>query len=150
MYGDVNNGGDPYYVNHLSALKDDGVMNNISSPNAPEIRGYVMLMMQRAAGATTPEVCATPENVLSCSLGLDTCPAQCQTVENKEGTLSLSSIGVDYTNIPMAGLVKFGSVKFDAASSDITINSVKIKKSGLSVLSGVTRIFFEKDGVRVT
>ena len=82
---------------------------------------------------------------------MDTCPAECQTnTVAKEGTLSLSSIGVDYTNIPMAGLVKFGSIKLDASSSDITINSIKIKKSGLSSLSGATRIFFEKDGVRVS
>ena len=152
LYGDTYNvDTNPYYAEHLAALKDAGIMTMIDNPSQVEVRGYVMLMMQRAAGGNaTPTICQTPENVLSCSLGLDTCPAQCQTVENKEGTLSLSSIGVDYTNIPMAGLVKFGSVKFDAASSDITINSVKIKKSGLSSLSGATRIFFEKDGVRVT
>ena len=48
LYGDVNNDGNPYYVNHLNALQDAGIMNNISNPNAPEVRGYVMLMMQRS------------------------------------------------------------------------------------------------------
>ena len=31
-------------------------MKDISTPNAREIRGYVMLMMQRADGGTTPPV----------------------------------------------------------------------------------------------
>jgi hypothetical protein len=80
LYGDANNGGDPWYVAHLAALKDAGIMSNISTPNALEIRGYVMLMMQRAdEGSTTSSICSTAENTLSCSLGLSTCPPECQT-----------------------------------------------------------------------
>jgi len=150
LYGDANNNGDPYYAAHLAALKAAGIMNNIDNPNANEVRGYVMLMMQRAGTDMTPAVCDTPENVLSCSLGLDTCPTECQTAVAKEGTLTLSSVGVDYTSIPKAGLVKFGSIKLDAAGADITVNSIKIKSQGLSTLSGETRIFFEKDGVRIS
>ncbi len=150
LYGDTYNGGEPYYVNHLNALKDAGIMNNIDNPNMNEVRGYVMLMMQRAAGAETPAVCETPENVLSCSLGLDTCPAECQAVEAKEGTLTLSSAGVDYTSVPMAGLVNFGSIKLAAAGADITVNSIKIKMQGLANLTATHKVFFEKDGVRIT
>ncbi|MEI7919125.1 MAG: S-layer homology domain-containing protein [bacterium] len=92
LYGDANNGGNPYYADHLAALKDAGIMTNISNPNAAEVRGYVMLMMQRADNGTTPEICSTPENVLSCSLGLDTCPAECKTTtpEVKNGSLNVS------------------------------------------------------------
>lgn len=150
LYGDTYNGGDPYYVNHLNALKAAGIMNKIDNPNMPEVRGYVMLMMQRAAGAETPAVCETPENVLSCSLGLDTCPAECQAVEAKEGTLTLSSAGVDYTSVPMAGLVNFGSIKLAAAGANITVNSIKIKMQGLANLTATHKVFFEKDGVRIT
>lgn len=150
LYGDVNNGGTPYYVNHLQALKDAGIMNNIDTPSQLEVRGYVMLMMQRASGAETPAICETPENILSCSLGLDTCPTECQTVVAKEGTLTMSSVGVSYASIPMAGLVNFGSIKLDAASADITVNSIKIKMQGLASLTGAYRVFFEKDGVRIS
>ena len=150
LYGDVNNDGDPYYVNHLAALKDAGIMTNISNPNANEVRGYVMLMMQRADEGTTPATCTTPENVLSCSLGLDTCPSECQTTEVKSGDITLSSIGVDYTSIPQAGLVKFGSIKLVAGGSDVTVNTIKLKKLGLSDLSTLTKVFFEKDGTRVS
>ncbi len=48
MYGEVHNGWEPYYVKHLNALKTDWIMKNISQASAPEIRWYVMLMMQRA------------------------------------------------------------------------------------------------------
>lgn len=48
IYGNIHNDGNPYYVNHLSALNAAGVMKNISTPNANEQRGLVMLMMQRA------------------------------------------------------------------------------------------------------
>jgi hypothetical protein len=150
LYGDANDGGDPYYADHLAALQEAGIMTNISNPNAPEVRGYVMLMLQRAAGGTTPAVCETPENVLSCSLGLDTCPAECTTTTVKEGSLTVSSVGVDYTSIPKAGLVNFGSIKFVSDGTEITVNSLKIKNAGLATLDSATRIFFEKNGVRIS
>lgn len=42
------NSGDPYYLPHLRALKNAGIMKNISTPNMKEIRWYVMLMMMRS------------------------------------------------------------------------------------------------------
>jgi hypothetical protein len=41
-------GGTPYYQAHLQALNTAHIMNNITDPSAmKEIRGYVMLMLQR-------------------------------------------------------------------------------------------------------
>jgi len=53
MYGEVNNGWEPYYVKHLTALQASWVMKDISKPNNLEIRWYVMLMMQRADDVIT-------------------------------------------------------------------------------------------------
>lgn len=152
LYGDANNvDTNPYYAEHLNALKDAGIMTKIDTPSQLEVRGYVMLMMQRASGDATPAVCSTPENTLSCSLGLDTCPAECQAnTEVKAGDLTLSSVGVDYTSVPKAGLVKFGSIKLTAGGSDVTLNTIKLKKIGLSDLNTATKVFFEKDGTRVS
>jgi hypothetical protein len=47
LYGTTNEGGTPYYLNHLKALKDNGIITNID-PDLQEIRGYVMLMLERA------------------------------------------------------------------------------------------------------
>jgi len=151
LYGDIYNDGDPYYVNHLEALRDAGVMNNISNPNANEVRGYVMLMMQRAADNETPAVCETPENVLSCSLGLDTCPTECETNNDvKAGTLTVDATAVDYTSIPATGAVKHATVTFKAGSDDVSVYSVQMKKTSLATLGSDTRMYFVKNGLRVT
>ncbi len=155
LYGDTYNGGDPYYVNHLNALKDAGIMNNIDNPNMNEVRGYVMLMMQRAAGATTPAICETPENILSCSLGLDTCPAECVTTptETKAGTLNVSLNSdslANGTQVPKVGIIKFASVDFKANSSDVTLKTVTLKKVGLASIPPSTRVRFEKGGIRIS
>ncbi len=39
----------PFYVKHLNALKKNAIMNDITRPLAPEMRGRVMLMLQRSA-----------------------------------------------------------------------------------------------------
>lgn len=152
LWGDQYNGADPYYADHLAALQDAGIMNNISTPNAPEVRGYVMLMMQRAAGDTTPAICDTPENALSCSLGLDTCPVECRTNEVKEGTLnvSLGDSLADGTQIPSTGIVRFATVNFKASSSDVSLKTVSLQKVGLANVPSGTKVWFEKNGVRIS
>jgi hypothetical protein len=45
------NGGTPYFSKHLKTLKEAGIMTKIATPLQKEIRGYVMLMMQRATSA---------------------------------------------------------------------------------------------------
>ncbi|MBR6907679.1 S-layer homology domain-containing protein, partial [bacterium] len=54
IWGDKYDGENPFYAKHLQALKDAGIMNNISDPNATEMRGWVMLMLQRAAENVNP------------------------------------------------------------------------------------------------
>ena len=88
LRGEEYNGGTPYYADHLEALKDAGVMTNISNPSAPEVRGYVMLMMQRADedGVATPAICQDPMVQIACALNAedDACPAECRDVEEEE------------------------------------------------------------------
>ena len=38
-----------YYTNHLRALQNNWIMNNISNPYMAEVRWYVMIMMQRSS-----------------------------------------------------------------------------------------------------
>ncbi|MFA7717167.1 MAG: S-layer homology domain-containing protein [Candidatus Absconditabacterales bacterium] len=50
LWGDTYDGGDPYYSNHLLALQAAGIMNDIANPSLRmELRGYVLLMLMRAA-----------------------------------------------------------------------------------------------------
>ncbi|MCF7834684.1 hypothetical protein K9M48_01325 [Candidatus Gracilibacteria bacterium] len=49
IFGGTYNGNkDNRYIDHLNALKAHGVMNYIDNPAMKELRGYVMIMMQRA------------------------------------------------------------------------------------------------------
>lgn len=137
LYGDANNGGTPYYADHLAALKDAGIMNNIDTPTQLEVRGYVMLMMQRAD--TTPAICELPENVLACSLELDTCPAECKDIEVLPGFATVSLVGSASTqSVPRNGqLLKVGSIRLTAGQNDTTVSSVVITRSGLWEVSDV-------------
>jgi len=49
LFGNTYSNEKLYYTDHLQALKDEGIMNDISNPEwKKEIRGYVLLMMMRA------------------------------------------------------------------------------------------------------
>ncbi|EKE29137.1 MAG: hypothetical protein ACD_2C00221G0019, partial [uncultured bacterium (gcode 4)] len=75
------------------------------------------------------------------------------TTEVKAGDLNISlnpaspAVG---TQVPMSGIIRFAVVDFKAASSDVTLSSVELKKAGLSTVSSSTRIWFEKDGLRLS
>lgn len=158
LWGDEYNGADPYYKAHLEALKAEGIMTKIDNPNMKEVRGYVMLMMQRADEDYTPAVGCSAEELLACILADDyeACIAACsdeeEEVEVKAGnlTVSLGDSLANGTQIPNVGIVKFATVNFKAASSDVSLKTVKLMKVGLSDVSTSTRVWFENNGVRVT
>lgn len=54
------------------------------------------------------------------------------------------------TQVPMSGIVRFGVVDFKASSSDISLASVELKKAGLSTVSSSTKVWFEKNGLRLS
>jgi len=47
LYGSAYKNDEIYYIDHLQALKDNGIITN-SNPELKETRGYVMLMLMRA------------------------------------------------------------------------------------------------------
>ena len=51
IFGDAYNiswnNSDLYYIKHLQALNDNWIMKMIEYPEMPEVRGWVMLMLQR-------------------------------------------------------------------------------------------------------
>ena len=131
-------------------------MNNISDPNATEMRGWVMLMLQRAAENVNPSECNDPAVLLACSLGSDSCPAACQKKAdestNEEDTATQGNIDglpiagdlsiavADYTSevksAPAVATVVFNAVDFKA-SEKVTIESVKVERTGLSDKSAI-------------
>jgi hypothetical protein len=52
--------------------------------------------------------------------------------------------------VPKSGLVPFGKFDFTAGSSDVSVNSIKLKREGLSNRTDIRRVYFEKDWMRVS
>ena len=153
-----------FYAKHLQALKDAGIMNNISDPNATEMRGWVMLMLQRAAENVNPSECNDPAVLLACSLGSDSCPAACQKKADDEngdtekkdtnrviaGDLDISV--VDYNSSVQSapkGIFVANTLKFNA-SEKIQLDSLTLKRTGLGTQKSISKVWLEKNGVAVT
>ncbi|MDD4151377.1 MAG: S-layer homology domain-containing protein [Candidatus Gracilibacteria bacterium] len=71
----------------------------------------------------------------------------------KSGDLEVSLNPASPSNgssIPYAGIVKFAAVDLTAGGSDVSVNSVEVKKAGLSTVSTSTKVWFEKNGKRVS
>ncbi len=154
LYGDANNGSTPYYKAHLDALKAAGVMTKIDTPNANEVRGYVMLMMQRAdeSSATKPAICTTPENIMACTIGI-ACPAECvTTTEVKAGSLSVSLDSSSPAGAEIPGSIpSFKTVVYKLTSDkDVRLDSVVLKRAGFGYADAINSAALFIDGTRIS
>lgn len=172
FYGDTYNGGNPYYAAHMNALQQAGLVNDLSNPTRPIIRGDVMLVLKRSSEAdlsVTPGFCSDIETVFACTIDPDgsmgLCPAACLGGNNNGGTdpvdqweikagalnVSLNSATLaNNSQIPSTGTVRFAAVDFSASSSDVALKTVEIEKLGLATIPPQTRVWFERNGVRIT
>ncbi len=157
LYGDANNGSDPYYAAHLDALLDAGIMNNISNPMMLEVRGYVMLMMQRGSDeGTTADGCSA-EELLACITAddYDDCIAECSDVEEeeeedievsleKDGDLEVSlnsQTPNDGDKFPAeVSRIPFMVFDVEADNADITLYSATFEFDGLGNKALMTEI----------
>jgi hypothetical protein len=53
-------------------------------------------------------------------------------------------------SVPKAGTVNFGTFDFTAGNEDVTLTSVKLVRQGLGSRSDFTRVWMEKNGVRIS
>jgi len=170
LFGDVYNGGNPFYAAHLNALNQAGLMNDLSNPERSIMRGDAMLLLYRASMAdlegVTPGFCADIETVFACTIDPDgsmgLCPAAClggetetpgEETEVLAGGLQLSlgaNSPANGASIPNNGIVSFGEIQFTAASSDVRVNSITLTRQGLGDRSDIDRVYFERNGVRVS
>ncbi len=165
IWGTKYDGATPYYANHLQALKDKGIMTKIENPSQMEIRGYVMLMLQRTSNTEKGAKCNDPLVTLACTMGSATCPAECKKSVNTGDVATGSSIdgmaiagdlnvGVadfasEVKSAPATGTVIFNTVELKG-SEKITLESIKLERTGLSDKSAIKGVWFEKDGVAVS
>ena len=164
IWGTKYDGATPYYANHLQALKDKGIMTKIENPSQMEIRGYVMLMLQRTSEKEISNAkCNDPVTVLACTMGTTSCPAECKKTVNtgdvvntgtdvKAGNLELDvqKVSNGVVSVPANGVISMGDVKLAANGADITLRGVTLERIGLGNNTSVKGVWFEKNGVRVT
>jgi hypothetical protein len=136
-------------------------MTKIDNPNQLEVRGWVMLMLQRASGeATTDEECSDPAVLLACALGSANCPAKCAEEEGKQSTINpyegvqagdlnvAVSTSSSVTSIPYKGVIKVAELA-TKASENIQLQSIDVTRIGLATNKGI-KVWIEKDGKRIT
>jgi hypothetical protein len=123
------------YAAARELLMADDIVKVEVAANSLVKRGHLILMLYRLADqGTTPTDPTDP-------------------VEVKAGALSVSLNAATLANnsqIPSTGVVRFAAVDFSAGSSDVSVKSVEIAKAGLATIPSSTRVWFEKNGVRVT
>jgi len=154
LWGDEYNGADPYYKDHLQALKDEGIMNIIDNPNMKEVRGYVMLMMMRADDAYTPTTGCSAEELLACILADDyeSCIAACSGTEEEEvilpGFVTASRVGSVSTQTTAMNAVdkKVGTIKLTAGENDTTVSAIVIERLGLGQVDEIDNVQLYRNG----
>ena len=83
LRGDQYDWGNPYYKNHLEALKTVGIINQIDNPeNRTEIKWYVLSMLMKATEDYNEIDCNDPDIILACpdskSNTYNECPEICR------------------------------------------------------------------------
>ena len=142
LWGNKYNGATPFYANHLQALKDAGIMTKIETPSQLEIRGYVMLMLQRSSA----------ESLINkvVNTGANNTGANNNSFSGvKAGDLSISLNSTNgTTSIPTKGVVKVAEITANA-TQDVQLHSLDITRLGLSTNQGL-KVWVEKDGRRIS
>lgn len=64
--------------------------------------------------------------------------------------VSLNPASASSTTIPRKGLVTFGKFDFTAGDKDVSVDAITLKREGLSERADIKRVYFERNGVRVS
>jgi hypothetical protein len=160
LWGDKYEGGTPYYAKHLDALKSAGIMNQIANAETTkEVRGYVMLMLQRSEENGAGIDCDDTDVVLACLEDLDNCPAACKAEYEDEGddntVVKSGDLLVKATPATNRKAVGTGVSDLDTitlkASEAITLNSVTLERYGYSDGDSVQNVWLEdENGTQIT
>jgi len=155
------NSANPFYEKHLAFLNAAGIMKNISTPNAPERRSWVMIMMMRADEdyTTASEGCSMNE-LLACfgSSDITACMAECSGTEPenpdeptvvKAGTLNVSATANDWAKIFLWGESELDTIKLNA-SEEITVEKVTLEKYGYTTNTWITVWLENEDGIKIS
>lgn len=144
-----NNNSADYRSDHATNLMTRGVITKV---NASEkiLRGDFVLMLKRAATMTSgSSLTDLLSGLLSGSTTTGTTTPS-TVVKAGDVTVSLSPTSAPARNVPAVGVVPAGTFRFQAGSSDITVNAITVKRKGLGNQTDIYRLYLEKDGMRIS
>jgi hypothetical protein len=153
LWGDKYEGGTPYYANHLNALKAAGIMNQIANAESTkEVRGYVMLMLQRSEGSDAVVDCDDPVVALACSLDTDECPAACKEGSKeddtdtvvKSGDLDVTVSGESNGKLFIGRASDLDTITLKT-SEEVTITKIVLEREGYSVRENIKSVWLEDE-----
>ncbi|NVP17946.1 S-layer homology domain-containing protein, partial [Candidatus Gracilibacteria bacterium] len=138
----------------------NGIVSNFTNYDTAATRGFVFEAGANAMSSTEDEemndiictllgTCGTEEDNTSEEDDNTTVTTPVVTGGNVEVSLNPAS-AVNGTQIPEEGTVRFAKVDFTAGSQDVSVNTVEVKSLGLASVPTTTRVFFEKNGKRVS
>ena len=154
LWGDQYEGGTPYYAKHLDALKSAGIMNQIANAETTkEVRGYVMLMLQRSEANGAGIDCEDTDVVLACLEDLDNCPAACKAEYEdggddntvvKSGDLAVTAKAGDNRKVVIPGTSDLDTLTFKT-SEEVEITKVVLERYGYSDADDIDAVRLEDE-----
>ncbi len=132
-----------------------GIISSAASfnGNASATRGE---FFRYVAAALDESECDPEDDNILCVLDPSFCDDEDPTdptdpVKAGEVEVSLAKGGLTSgSQIPQTGTIKFAAVDFEAGSEDVTLETVTLSKVALASIPTSTRVWFEKDGKRLS
>ena len=135
------------YINagvEIGAIKDGEYFR----PNANATRGEafkVASVVQDSVETTTP-----PTNGTGTTTPPTTSTGTTSTGVVTAGGLTISTTEGTVVTVPQKGTVVVGKINFAAASSDVTVSKIVLKRGGLGSRNDISNVWLEYNGKRVT
>lgn len=136
----------------------EGVTSNFTNYDTPATRGFVFAAWSNAM-QSNPDNGEDIKKIMCELLGICDEEGEDKEGEDKDPTTPVVKGSFEITlnpktpaaqTIPKSGLVPFGKFDISAGKEDVKIESVKLTREGLSERTDIRRVYFEKDGIRVS
>lgn len=140
--------GEAFYAAANARNIENDVMSQEKSNAKMATRGMVFQMFKNVAdmiddGSVDPTVPPTTGTTNTGST----------TVEVKAGNLDVTlgaGSPANMSSIPNNGVVEFAKVNLSAGSADVKVHSITFRREGLGERTDFDRVYFEKNGVRIS
>lgn len=162
-------GSDESLNGYINAAAKAGIVNKGTAfnPNNTATRGEAFKIAANSAGLTTTATAEAGDDLNLGDLFGDTtatgttATGTTSTGVTSTGTTTVGAAGdlevalgaaspANGSQVASTGIVRFAVVDFTAGGSDISVNTVEIKKSGLASIPSGTKVWFEKAGTRLS